>query len=332
MREIAVPRYVRTLVQHLKDSGVLDERMDANETAFLEREVTYQRAQVREVQYAELMAEAFIPMATDIPADVDDFVYKVLDFVGEAKVIANAADDLPAVDVSATEVSCKVYTVGDSYQWTKSELAKAARLRVALPDLKVRAAARAINQQIDKILASGKTDSQSNLITTGLLNNANVEGAALANVISGTFWQQSTSADTMLNEMNAWVNEIIEESNQLWVPNFMIFAPREYNIIASKKVGTDNDKTILKSFLENNPHIQAIASWWRCTGAGDSSTNRAVVYKLDSEVLEGVVNQQFEQEPPQLRNLATVTNCTAKSGGVQVYHPRAMRYVDQAQS
>lgn len=319
---------------HLEQLSLADSRrFDANETAFLEREITQRRSQVKETLYAELMALKFIPIASDIAAWATQYAYKVLDFTGKAKIIGNAADDLPAVDVNAFERTGKSYPIGASYSWTKDEMATAAATGVALPTYLVRAAAKAIDEAIDTMLAFGTVDTQTSTVTTGFYNNADVLGVANANVIAGTFWQASTSPDTILGEMNSWVTEIVDESMQLHRPDTIVFAPREFMLISQKKVGTDNDKTILRSFLENNPFIKNVDMWYRGNLAGVNGTeNRAVVYKRDPMVLEGVVNQQFTQEPPQLRNLASVTNCTAKAGGVKVYYPRAMRYVDQAQA
>src|SRR4051812_3514765 len=85
--------------------------MDANETAFVEREVTQIRSKLFEVVYAELKANQLVPIATDISPDVQQYVYFVLDMVGEAKVIANGSDDLPRIDISKTERPGIVRTV-----------------------------------------------------------------------------------------------------------------------------------------------------------------------------------------------------------------------------
>ena len=99
----------RVLASLAESAGAL--RFDANETAFVEREATQIRAKIFEVVYAELMAQKLIPLATDISADVNQYVYFVLDMVGEAKVIANGSDDLPRIDVSKSERQGIVRTV-----------------------------------------------------------------------------------------------------------------------------------------------------------------------------------------------------------------------------
>ena len=86
--------------------------------------------------------------------------------------------------------------------------------------------------------------------------------------------------------------------------------------------------TILRSFLANNPYIRNIDQWYRLDGAGAGGKNRGIVYKRDPMVLEGVVPLDFEQLPPQARNLEFVVPCQARCGGVKIYQPSAMRYVD----
>jgi hypothetical protein len=148
-----------------------DHRFDANETAWTDRQATQIRSKLFEVVYPDLKALQLIPLATDIAAEPGPYVYNVLDMVGEAKVIASGADDLPRVDVSASERSGKVVPIGASYGWDVFELRKAARLQFPLSERKGRAARQAVARQVDKMLASGQTASQTGLGLDGFINN-----------------------------------------------------------------------------------------------------------------------------------------------------------------
>ena len=50
---------------------------------------------------------------------------------------------------------------------------------------------------------------------------------------------------------------------------------------------------------------------------------RMLTYQRDPEILELIIPQDFEQFPPQARNLAFVVPCHARIGGV-VTHPAIM--------
>lgn len=308
----------------------LSARFDANETAFLERQLTFVRAKVQELVYAEHKAMTFIPIASDIPASAETYAWEVLDEVGQAKVIARGSDDLPRVDVSAVERTGRTVLLGASYGWDVDEMAEAARLGKPLGERKARAARRAIDFQIDNILATGDTSSQNNLPFTGFINNADVEGLGILD--GGTAWAEDMDPDDVLGTLNASVTEIVNESKEVWYPDTVLLSTREFMVASQLKVGTDNDKTVLKSFLENNPFVTSVAPWHRLGGAGATGKNRMITYKRDPDVLEGVVPALFAQLPPQARNLEFVVPCKARAGGVKVYHPLAIRYTDIAAS
>jgi len=117
---------IRRALQQISEAGAV--RLDANETAFVEREVTQIRAKMFEVVYAELKAQQLVPIASDISPDINQYVYFVLDTVGEAKVVANGSDDLPRIDISKTERQGIVRTVGASFGWELFEMRLAARI------------------------------------------------------------------------------------------------------------------------------------------------------------------------------------------------------------
>jgi hypothetical protein len=318
-------RAIRGVLKNFEASNP-DHRFDANDTAWTERQATQVRSKLFEVKYADLKAMDLIPLATDIAAEPGPYVYNVLDMVGEAKVIASGADDLPRVDISTTERSGKVVPIGAAYGWDVFELRKAARLNVPLTERRARSAREAIARQVDKMLASGTTDSQTGLGLEGFINNADV--TALGIGVMDHWVLGTTTATVMINEVNAIVNTIVAATSEAWIPDTLVLPTARYTIFASAPYGTDSDSTALTWFLKNNPYIKNVTSWYRLTGAGASSKDRMIVYKRSPDVLEGVVPLVFDQEAPQARNLEMVTPCYAFCGGVKVYHPEAMRYAD----
>lgn len=302
-------------------------RFDANETDFVDRQATQIRAKLFEVIYAELKAQQLIPIASDISPDIQQYVYFVLDHVGEAKVIANGSDDLPRVDVSKTERQGVVKTVGASFGWELFEMRLAARLGQPLSSQRADAARSAIARQIDKLLSSGVTDSQTGLGMEGLFNNTDVTALG---IITNTAWiMGTTTAATMIAQLNAAVQTIVTATNEAWIPDALILPTGMYGIFAATPYGTDAAVlTALNWFLQNSPYIKSVATWYRGNTAGASSVPRGLVYKKSPEVLEGVVPLQFEMLPPQARGLEMVVPVVGKSGGVKWYHPEAARYLD----
>jgi hypothetical protein len=305
-------------------------RFDANETAFLERQLTAVRTKVFEVVYPDLKARSFVPIATDIPASADTYAFPVLDRVGEAKIISKSGKDIPRVDVNVREVTGKVYTIGDAYGWNVYELREAARVNVPLTEWKARVARDAIERQIDQLLAFGYTDSQqSGLHISGLINNAAVEAAGITDL--DNWVQGTTTGQAMVDEMMAFTNAIVIGSSEKFIPDTLAMPTTRYNIFATTRLA-DSDMTALRWFLQNSPYIKNVAQWHKLDGAGAGGLDRAIAYKRDPSVLEGVIPQEFEQFPPQQDGLDLVINCTARGGGVKIYQPSAVAYGDFASS
>lgn len=322
-------RFVSQALRILETEGVV---LDANETAFLEKELTQLRARELDVQLPDLLARSFVPIATDIDPTTDLYEYKVWRHTGKAKVVANAADDAPMIEVGASARQGKVYKLRAAYQWDIDELAKAAQRGIPLSGRKMRAARREIEEAIDEMLAFGHTTQpgESNLSTTGLLNHADVAGNANARVEQFSAWAEDSDPDDIMEDLQKPVKAVLVDTKMAFRQLTMLLPVAQFAIISQKKVGVDNHTSILKAFLENNPYVTSVQPWFRCDGIGQSSAGRAVVFAKSDEVLEGVVPQEYTELPPQARNEAFIVNVSARCGGVKVYRPDAVRYADFA--
>lgn len=304
-----------------------DLRFDANETAFVERQLTAVKTTVYNVLYPDLLAKKFVPLATDIPASADNYVYLVYDTVGEAKVIENGATDLPRVDILGKEIAGKVYTIGDSFGWNVYELQEANRISVPLSAQKAMAARDAIERQVDYMLALGRTASQTGLSVTGLINNADV----IANGITAfTNWTAATPPATIVAEITGFINSVVTSTKQKLIPDTLLLPTTRFGIIASMPMGTPSDTTVLQWLLSTSPYLKGVEQWYRLNNAGAANKDRAVLYKRDPLILEGVVPQEFQQFPSELQSLNVVTPCTARCGGVKIYQPSGVLYGDFA--
>lgn len=319
-------KFILQALKALESSGMA---LDANETVFLERELTQLRVKAFEVRSEGLFARQFVPQATDIAASASQYAYKVWSQEGKAKIGGNSADDAPRIDLKAREVLGKIYPVTASWGWELSELREAIRQGIPLSDQLAKNARSAIDRGIDEMLAFGYTaqPGETNVTTTGLLNNAAVVSNGIAALTNFT---GASDPDLMLAALNAMVTPIVTASKQEFIPDTILIDTTHYGVISTTKVGVDNDVTVLRSFLANNPYIKNVHQWYRCNGLGTNTTGRALAYKKDPEILESVIPQEFEQLPPQARNFEFVVNCHARCGGVKVYQPLAMKYGDFA--
>lgn len=121
--------------------------------------------------------------------------------------------------------------------------------------------------------------------TTGLVNNAGVTAATVALGSGGyTAWSTKT-ADEILLDINTAIIDAWEaaEYDRDAIPNHVLIPYDQYNLIATTKVSSAADKTILQYLLDNNiakanGQDLFIGATAFCKGAGTGSTDRMVVY------------------------------------------------------
>lgn len=295
--------------------------LDAAESAFFARELEYVKAQTFDQVYAELRSRLFIPVSNEAGAGADAIVARSFDRVGRAKIISNWADDLPRADVHGEELVRKIVSLGASYGYNVQEIRNAARARRPLQTMKAEAARRAIEEQIDEILALGNTAAG----LFGFLNDATIPtiSATTGNWIAGP-----ATADQIIADLNQAVQTVIDQSLAAEAPDTIILPPAEYTHIAQLPRSTQSDKTVLQFFLEASPWIRNIDHWYRLEGAGAGATDRMVVYNRSANKLTGDVPQEFEQFDVQARGLEFIVPCHARVSGTTVYYPLSAVFSD----
>lgn len=310
----------RQIERILDAAGIDVERQDAGETAFFSRQLETILARTYDVKYPELKARMLIPVSSEVDPGAASYTYRQYDSFGIAKIVSNFADDLPMVDVLGKEFTAKVESLGAAYHFSIQDIRAAQKSGFDLDQKRALAARRAIETKIDQMAATGDT----NLGTKGLLNNANVTIVA---PVTGA-WSQATTADNILKDINTLVDSIVTATKEAFSPDTLILDPVSFQVANSKRVDPTLEKTVLRSFLENNPWIRQVVQWQRAATASAGGARRIMAFKRDPEVLELIIPQEFEQLPPQAQNLSFTVPCHARMGGVSIRYPVACAYMD----
>lgn len=315
--------------------AILRMRFDANETPFLERELTQLRTKVFTEIYSPSVARSFVPKATDIDPSTDTYTYKIYVPKGEVKLIAAKGNDLPRLDLGSREATGKVRPIGGSYGWDLFEMRKAQKAGVPLSDMKARMAADAIERGHDEMLAFGSlTDSLGaypDVGCTGLVNNAAVVAQG---ILSGSFWLGGTppDPDAVLAEMSAVVAAVSDNSLNTFRANTLLMPVKLYNYAERTPFSPLTGESILTLFKRNHSSVTTIAPWWRLDGAGAGGAHRMIAYQKDPMTAEAVIPQEMEIMPPEWQQLELLHHCFARNGGVKIYQPLAFKYADFAAS
>jgi hypothetical protein len=304
-------------------------RLDAKFTAALDQQLEHVRAQTYDIRYPELKARRLVPVDTSVDPGAETVSYQQWDEYGMAEVIANYADDISLVDVKAEKFTSNVIGIAKGYQYSVQDLRRAAMAGNQLDTRRARACRRAIERRIDEITALGEPRGK----LKGLINHPNVTVIDTKTDGTSARWVQGRttpkSPALIQRDMHDMVSEIWTTSKQVHMPNTIVLPTVEYGHVSQTPVGTDNQTTILRSFLANNPNISTVDFWYKLDEADAAGTGpRAICYQKDPEVLELVIPQDFEQFPPQARNLAFLVPAHARIGGVSMYYPLAVVYQD----
>lgn len=309
------------MIKHLRrlsEEGHL--RMDVNESAHLAQELEHVKTRTFDIKRPVSKARMFVPTSSEADTGADTITYFQWDWRGMAQIIANYADDLPSVDAFKTKFTAPVVGVGDSYSWSIQDIRRAAMARSQLDVRRAVAARMGVERRVDEIAAFGEADTG----ITGFLNNANIP---LTAPVTGT-WTTATPAQ-ITEDLNTGAQAIVNATLETETPDTCLLDTASFGIIAQTPIAVDNQTTILQSWLANNPYIRNVDQWTKLSLADAAGTGpRLVFYRRSPDILTLEIPQEFEQFPPQERNLAFVVNTHARIGGVLVYYPLAITYMD----
>ena len=287
---------------------------------FLERQLEHIRPQVFETVYADIKYPTILPVTSEAGNAAQTFTYRIMDSTGDFKLIADAADDLPRADISQTEKSIVIRSFGGSFGYTVQELRAAQMANIALEQRRAAAVRRAYEEKVEEVAMFG--ESAANL--AGFFNNSTVD------VLQADKWftDSGTTSQEMLELLNYGVTGIVNSTNMKEQPDTILISYEDFRIISTQRNSDSSDVTVLEYFLRTNPFIRNIEPILQLDKDKSSlQTNRMVVYKRDPEKVQLHIPQPLELFPPQQRGLGFIVPAHARVGGVALYFPKSVIYV-----
>lgn len=308
-------------------------RLDAAENLFFQRELEAIDSRVYDTKFPLLKGKTLVPKVSDVGETDNEYTYRQYTTSGSAKIIANMADDLPSVNAKGEEFTSRIKPLGAKYSYDIFEIKAAAAKGKPLSDLLAMAARRAIEEEIDDLIALGSTKHA----MAGFINNSAVDSTTY---VVGA----KTGADTWLDagaphatgaEMVADVNKLVaqvwnqlKQAQGLGSKLMVVLPAEEYAYLAATPMGDNADKTALNFLLSNNPFLEGIEPWHKLDGAGLGGANRMICYMRDPQVLGCLVPMEYSPQGPQLNGLRYEVPVVARCGGTVIRYPIAMAYGD----
>jgi hypothetical protein len=287
---------------------------------WLARQLDYVKAQTYDRLRPGINADRLVPDDTSTPEWAETITIRMFDQVGMAKVIANYADDLPRADISGAAMTVQVKTIGDAYGYNVNELRASRATGVGLDTRKADAARRALDLKIASIKLKGDID----FGLYGLFTHPNIPEYVFPTPGDWT----TLTGDEIYQNLVGMISAYTTQNLGVHVANYLELATKAYVAATSKFVTGPGGLPIsaMSLFLANFPGI-TIEHIWECTGAGQGAhagEDVALLYERDIGNLAHEFVMPFSQLPPEAKNLEIVTDCLARSGGVQVYYPLSL--------
>lgn len=287
---------------------------------------------VYQVRYPSFDYASLIPVNSD--GDMWDLgtVFFSGDIAGAAKWVAGGAFDVPYADVSQSQFLQSNHMAAIGYEWNLQELERAAKLGRPLQPQKAMAASRVAEAFVYGIAIRGDTTKN----MTGLINDATIPASNVAadGTASGTTWATKTP-DQVLRDVNLVLTDVINNSKETSTPTKLLLPTTSLQDIASRKLGTASDSTVLEFIRKNNVVTAQTGQPLDIRGsreletAGASSTKRMMAYESASDVIQLHLPGPHEflpvfQKSSMTWEVAGIMNV----GGVEVRLPKGASYRD----
>lgn len=309
------------------------DKLDAADALYAQRELESIATKLYEERRPEFMAFECFPVTNDIdPAD-KTFVWYELGFIGEAKIIAAGAHDLPLVDAFLRENHARVAMVGEAFSYTTDDVRAMQKTGRSGMELKSRSAKRASDYKMNRIAWFG--DRQSHV--PGFLSAKNVTRvtpATAAAAPNGTGWNASSgkTAEEILVDISNLVEAPFRATNGVERADTVVMSSDEYSYLAVTRVNPGyNSDTILTAAKDIHPEIEfkkvselndVEASLLPIPGS--ATANVAAAYRRSDDVLRMEMPLMWTQRGPQESGLSYNVPCEGKTAGVIVHRPLAI--------
>lgn len=298
--------------------------LDANQTAYFKRHLQYSLPEPKDIVYAGFTALSTFGIRAGIPRTASTVSYYQYDKRALAKITAEYATDIPTVEVNGKEFISNVRKLEAKRMYTLEEVWEASDFAgqgIDLLEKKAMATREAIAQEHNRLFWVGN----STYGVSGVLSNASIPNAQVAATGTGSspLWANKTGV-LILDDLNNAVTDIVNVTqgveNQ---PNLLVISPQRFRVMSTKKIDTDNTKTVLDQFRIDNPSITTIVQAPELVGAFQGGTEGFLIGRNDSRYIELVAPIVYEELTPQPTDTFFQVNAYGRNGGAMIYYPLA---------
>ena len=301
-------------------------RADANETLAFGRSLEHIYTTAIEQEFPALCAREFFPVIGGVDPGAESFTWYEYRDVGLAKMLVNYADDLQPVEAYGSNNMSPIERHGTANMFSTQDLRASRKILEDIGARKARIARESIERRIEQVAALGHTVRN----VPGVLKNSNVP---LITTGLNTGWTTASSAD-ILEDLMVIAYAIKKQSKGRHGAGGLnlLFGTNSYEIVSThfmSEAGALAGVTIKDAFLAAQKMVTSVEWWGYCdTADAQNDGERAMVYEPDPSNLGLVIPLEFEQHPPQAKDLMFKVPCEGRIGGAVIFRPLACAYID----
>lgn len=297
------------------------DNLDANESAFFERALTYVKKKIFQKKFPQFKARLLIPTSFEAHAGAESISYSIYEGVGLAKVVSDYAN-LSKGNVKAKEVIAKVKSLALEFDYNINEIRAAQLSQVNLKDQKAGAIKKGFMATEDSIAFLG--DSEHGLY--GLFSHPNINRVTVdADGGDGedqTSWYEKTAAQ-ILRDLNMIAAYSIDVTNGVERADTILMSSKLRAHISGLQMDGIN-MSVLKFFLENSENITAVETCEQCKVGGQAGGEIVCAYQRDDSTVTLEIPQDFEMFAAQEKGLTYNVPCHQRIGGVITPYPMSI--------
>jgi hypothetical protein len=309
-------------------------KLDDAESMFFENELRSLETRLWERKTPPFSAFTLFPISYEIDEGADTYEWREADVVGIARIISNDADDLPLVDAYEKKNTSHIRSIGDAFKYSTQEIRAAAMAGKPLEQRRRNSAARAIDLKMNQIAFAGspKDDIRGVFQTS---NASIVVAAAAAAAPNGIAWSAASgkTADEIIADMFSLVDTPNNVTNGVERVDTLVLPIAPYNYISALQKSAASDTTVLEFFRRVRPEIMVVSAAEMNSVASPPSgaagpLSVAMAYTRSDEHLRMQIPMAQRALPPQPINLIQKVPVESRFGGVVVYLPLSMAFME----
>jgi hypothetical protein len=256
--------------------------------------------------------------------------------IGNGKAwIGKTTDQITGVSVDIAKIPNPLDLWGMELKYTIPEIESAARLGRPVDQQKFEGMQLKHQMDIDEQVYIGDTSKK----TKGMVNHTLVTPTALPNGVGGSATWATKTPDEILADVNLMLVTTWKNSALAVMPDRLLLPPNQFGYIATQKVSSAGNLSILKYILENNILVTSgqgklnifPLKWLQGAGVGGTlgtpGNDRAVVYLKEYQRVRYPMTM-LQRTPIQYDSIYHKTTYYCRLGGVELVYPETMGYYD----